>query len=145
MSANVHATLDAKQLISHTRSALVDTIASLQHSDSEVITASEVHEHEYYNSGHTGQCLSKWVSNMTHILACLFNSAIRQCCAVWVSQSLFLHNIKDFLPPSEVCLYGCICWSLTQAHHNLPHGLSQYPFYMRDIRAKPKAGFQFNF
>ena len=38
------ATLDTEQLISHTRTTLVDTIPSLQDSDGGVIMASEVHD-----------------------------------------------------------------------------------------------------
>ena len=39
IGANAHATLDTEQLISHTRSALVDIIASLQCSEGGVIAA----------------------------------------------------------------------------------------------------------
>ena len=39
-----HATLDTEQLISHTRTALVDTTASLQDSDGVVIPVQEVLE-----------------------------------------------------------------------------------------------------
>ena len=38
------ASLDTEQLISHTRAAFVDTIASLQDSDGGVLSVSEVHE-----------------------------------------------------------------------------------------------------
>ena len=44
IGAAAHAPLDRKGLISHTRTALADTIASLQGSDGEVITASDVCE-----------------------------------------------------------------------------------------------------
>ena len=40
--AAAHTTLETDQVISHTRTALVDTIASLQHYECGVITASEV-------------------------------------------------------------------------------------------------------
>ena len=29
---------------------------------------------------------------------------------------LFLHSLKEEIPPSEACLYGHINWSLAQAH-----------------------------
>ena len=44
IGAAPYATLDTTQLISHTRTVLVDTIASLQHSDGGVIPVSEVYE-----------------------------------------------------------------------------------------------------
>ena len=44
ISAAAHATLDTEQLTSCTRTALADTIASLQDSDRKVIPVSEVHE-----------------------------------------------------------------------------------------------------
>ena len=57
----VHATLDTKQVISHTRTALVDTIASLLGSDGGMITAFEMHEllskiHDILDSA-----VSRWV------------------------------------------------------------------------------------
>ena len=42
--AAAHATLNTVQLISYTRTTLLDTFASLQDSDGEVIPSSEVHE-----------------------------------------------------------------------------------------------------
>ena len=61
------ATLDKEQLISHTRTALIDTITSLLGSDGGVISVSEVHELltkiQYIldsvmskQVGHTGSC-----------------------------------------------------------------------------------------
>ena len=44
IDATAHAVLDTEQLISHTRSPLVDTFASLQGSDGGVFAASEVHK-----------------------------------------------------------------------------------------------------
>ena len=42
IGAAAHTTLDTEQLISHTRTALVDTLTSLQGSDGGMNTASEV-------------------------------------------------------------------------------------------------------
>ena len=44
VGAAVHGTLDIEQLISHTRTAFVGTVASLKHSDGGIILVSEVHE-----------------------------------------------------------------------------------------------------
>ena len=44
IGAAAYATLDMEQLISHTRTALVYTIALLQYSDGKVIPVVEVHE-----------------------------------------------------------------------------------------------------
>ena len=52
--------------------------------------------------------MSKQVGNSAHILAHVFNSVSRQCHEVWASQFPFLHSLKDMVPPSEACLYGCI-------------------------------------
>ena len=44
------------------------------------------------------------------------------------------------IPPSEACLYGCINWSLAQAHSV---GLSQSFPPIRGGKARPQTGFQF--
>ena len=44
------------------------------------------------------------------------------------------------IPPSEVCLYGCINWSLAQAHSV---ALSQSFPHKRGGKARPQTGFQF--
>ena len=64
--------------------------------------------------------VSKQVSSTAHILAHLFNSSSRLHCEVWASYFLFLHNIKDPVPPSEACLDGSIIWSLAHTTKN-PH------------------------
>ena len=68
-----YATLDTEQLISHIRTTLVDTTASLPGSNSGINTASEVHEllikiHDILDSA-----MSKQVCNTTHMLVYLFN------------------------------------------------------------------------
>ena len=78
--------------------------------------------------------MSKWVGNTTHILSYLFDSASTQHHKVWASQFPFHHSIKDFIPPTEACLYGCINWYLAQAHHKSSIGLSQYSISMRGPR-----------
>ena len=35
-----------------------------------------------------------------------------------------LHGLRDVIPPSEICLYGCINWSLAQAQQQSSMGLS---------------------
>ena len=45
----------------------------------------------------------------------MFNSVSRQHCEVLASQFLFPHSLRDMIPPSEVCLYGHINWSLAHA------------------------------
>ena len=44
------------------------------------------------------------------------------------------------VPPSEACLYGCINWSVAQAHSV---GLSQSFTPKRGGKARPQTGFQF--
>ena len=80
-----HATLDPEQLISHTRTLLVDAITSLQCSW-EVTAASEVNELETKTPDILDNGISHWVDNAAHILAYLFNSASRQCHNDWTSQ-----------------------------------------------------------
>ena len=77
---------------------------------------SEVHELLLQIHGTLDKAVSKQVGNSAHILACLFNSVSRQHCEVWASQFPFLHSLKEVITPSEACLYGCINWSLAQAH-----------------------------
>ena len=55
----------------------------------------------------------------------MFNSASRQHHEVWASQFPFLHSLKDVVPPSEACLYGCIIWSLAWAQQQSSIGLCQ--------------------
>ena len=74
------------------------------------------------------------------ILAHLFNSVSRQHHEVWASHFPFLHSLKEVIPPSEACLYGCINWSLAQAHSV---GLSQSFPPKRGGKARPQTGFQF--
>ena len=67
-------------------------------------SVSEVHElhteiHDILNNA-----MSKWVSNTTHLLAHVFNSASRQCHEVQALQFPFLHSIKDMVPPCEAGL-----------------------------------------
>ena len=87
--------------------------------------------------------VSEQVDNNVCIFTYLFNSASRHCCEVWSSQFPFLHNLRHTLPPSEACLHGCFKWSLTLTYQQSVLELSQSSTYMRDARAKPKAGFQF--
>ena len=70
----------------------------------------------------------------------MFNSVSRQRCEVWASQFPFLHSLKEVIPASEACLYGCINWSLAQAHSV---GLSQSFPPKRGGKARPQTGFQF--
>ena len=74
IGATTLATLDTMQLISHTRAALVPTIAFLQGSHGKVTAASEVHELPTKFHNILGSALFKWVGNTTYILAYLFNS-----------------------------------------------------------------------
>ena len=131
--------MDTGQFISHTQTALIDTVVSLQGSESVVIPASEVHELLTKIHDILDDSLSK-----CSYFAYLFNSTSRQGCEVWASQFPFLHNIKDSINPSEACLYGCINWSLSQTHHQSSHGLSQSSTSIRGIRAKSRAGFCFD-
>ena len=67
-----HGTIHTEELISHTRTALVDTIASLQDSDGGVIPVLEVHElltkiHDILDNG-----MLKQVGDAACILAYLF-------------------------------------------------------------------------
>ena len=77
---------------------------------------------------------------MAHILAYLFNFVSRQHCEVWASQFPFLHSLREVIPPSEACLYGCINWSLAQAHSV---GLLQSFPPKRGGKARPQTRFQF--
>ena len=76
---------------------------------------SEVHELLLRIQCILDKAVSKQVGNSACILAHLFNSVSRQHWEVWASQFPFLHSLKEVIPPSEACLYGCINWSLAQA------------------------------
>ena len=76
--AATHITLDTEWCIYCIRTALVDTITSLQDCDREVIPVLEVHE--LLTKIHiVDMALSKWVGNRGHILTYLFSSTSRQC------------------------------------------------------------------
>ena len=140
LGATAHATLDTEQLISHLQVALVDTLSSLPESERDVIPVSEVHELLLQIHGILDKAVSKQVGNSARILAHLFNSVSRQCWEVLASQFPFLHSLKEVVPPSAACLYGCINWSLAQTHSV---GLSQSFPPKRGGKTRPWAGFQF--
>ena len=73
----------------------------------------------------------------------VFNSVSRQHHNVLALQFPFLHSVKDVIPPSEACLYGCISWSLAQAQQQSSLGLSQSFPYKRGGKASPWPGFHF--
>ena len=116
LGATAHATLDTEQLISHLQVALVDTFSSLHDDEGDVIPVSEVHELLLQIHGILDKAVFKQVGNSACILAHFFNSVSRQHHEVWASQFPFLHSLKKVIPPSEAHLYGCINWSLAQAH-----------------------------
>ena len=66
-----------------------------------------------------------------------------QHCEVWASQFPFLHSLKDVVPLSEACLYGCINWSLAQAYQQSSIGLSQSLPSNRGGKARPWPWFHF--
>ena len=140
VGAAAHATLDTEQLISCLQVAIVDTLSSLPKAEGDVIPVSEVRELLLQIHDILDKAFSKQVGNSTCILAHLFNSVSRQCHEVWTSQFPFLHSLKEVIAPSEACLYGCINWSLAQAHSV---GLSQSFPPKRGGKVRPQAGFQF--
>ena len=141
LGTTAHATLDTEQLISHLQVALVDTLSSLPEAEGDVIPVSEVCELLLQIHGILDKAVSKHeLENSACILAHLFNSVSRQHQEVWASQFPFHHSLKEVIPLSEACLYGCINWSLAQAHSV---GLSQSFPPKRGDKARPQAGFQF--
>ena len=140
LGATAHATLDTEQLISLLQVALVDTLSFLPEAEGDVIPVSEVHALLLQIHGILDKPVSKRVGNSACILAHLFNSVSRQCQEVWASQFPFLHSLKEVVPPSEACLYGCINWSLAQAHSV---SLSQSFPPKRGGKARSQTGFQF--
>ena len=73
----------------------------------------------------------------------MFHSVSRQHCKVWASQLLFLHSLRDVIPPSEACLYGHINWCLAQAQQHSSMGLSQSFPSKRGGKARPWTAFHF--
>ena len=71
-------------------------------------------------------------------LAHVFKSISRQHHEVWASQFPFLYSLKDVIPPSEACMYGCINWSLVQAQQQSSMGLSQS--FLSKMGGKPGHG-----
>ena len=140
VGATAHATLDTEQLISCLWVALVDILSSLPEAEGGVIPVSEVHELLLQIHNILDKAVSKRIGNLAHILAYLFNSVSRQWHEVWASQSPFLHSLREVISPSEACLYGCINWSLAQAHSV---GLSRSFPPKRSGKARPQTGFQF--
>ena len=59
------------------------------------------------------------------------------------SQFPFLHGLKDVVPPSEACLYGCINWSLVQTHQQSSIGLS--PSFPSEWGGKARTRTRFHF
>ena len=104
---------------------------------------SEVHEVLMKVHDILDNAVSKQVGNSPHNLGHVFNSASRQCHEFWVSQFPYLHSLKDVIPPSEACLYGCINWSLAHAQQQSSIGLSQSFTFRRDGNARPQTVFHF--
>ena len=67
----VHATIETEQLISHTRTALLDKSISLRGSDGGLIAASVVHGLLTVIHDIVGSAMSKWSYNMACILTYL--------------------------------------------------------------------------
>ena len=139
-----YAILDTEQLISCLRVALVNTISSLPDSEGGVIPLSEVGEILIKVYDILDNAVSKRFGNSAHILAHVFNSALRQCCEVWALQFPFLHDLKDVVSSSEACQYGHINWSLAQAQQQSTIGLSQSFISKRGGKARAWIGFHFN-
>ena len=77
-SAVAHATVDTEQLISHSRAALVDTVASLLGSNDGMIAALKCMNYLLRLMTFWECAVSKQVGNLAHILAYLFKTASRQ-------------------------------------------------------------------
>ena len=73
----------------------------------------------------------------------MFNSVSRQHHEAWASQFSFIHSLRDLIPPSEVCLYGHINWSLLQTQQQSSIGLSQSFPSKRGGKTRPWTGFHF--
>ena len=91
-----------------------------------------------------GRCYCQVADGIAHTLAHMFNSISGQCCEAWASQFPFLHSLRDVIPSTEACLYGCINWSLTQAQQQSSMGLSQSFPSKRGGKARLWAGFHFS-
>ena len=139
VGAAAHATLDMEQLISCLWVALVGTLPYCLRLREMLYLCLKCMNY-FWIHDILEKTVSKQVGNLARILAYLFNSVSRQHREVWASQFPFLHSLKEVIPPSEACLYGCINWSLSQAHSM---GLSQSFFPKRGGKARPGTGFQF--
>ena len=64
-----HATLEAEELVSHTKTVIVDTITSLHGSDGQDILVSEVLDLVNKIHGIVDKAVSKWVGNIAHSLS----------------------------------------------------------------------------
>ena len=144
IGAAPHDTVNAELFISHITVALVDTICILPHSEGGGISVSKVCELPIRIHDILDNTMSKQVGNSAHILANIFNFAPRQHCEVWASQFPFLHSLKDIVPPSEVCLYHHINWSLAQYQQQSFMGLFKSFPHMRAGKARPRTWFYFN-
>ena len=125
--AAAHATLNMEQLISHLRVTLVGTISSLLDPEGGVISVSEVYDLLIKVHDILDNAVTKQVGNSAHILVhvLIMYVSIRQCHEVWASLFPFLYGLKDVVPPSEICLYGHMNWSLAQVKQQSSIGLSQ--------------------
>ena len=95
-----HATLDTELFISHTRTAIVTKIASLQYSEAGLIPVSKVHQLLTKIHNILDSVVFNQFGDTAHISANLFNSAFRQCSEVWASHFPFFQNLpKDSVPP----------------------------------------------
>ena len=73
IGAATHANLDMEQLISHTRTSLLDIGPSLQDSDGGIIPISEMHELHSEIHDILDSVAPNWVGNTANIVAFIFN------------------------------------------------------------------------
>ena len=88
------ATLQTEQVISHTRTAIIDTITSFWSSDGEVTQAEK-------GMIYLTRFMTFWT---THILAFLFNSAANVMKSGLCSY-FFITPLRNTVPHSVACLY----------------------------------------
>ena len=113
IGAAAHATLYTEQLIYHTRTVLVDTIVSLQHSDGGVIIASEVHEPLSSIHDILDNVVSKWGGNIAHIIILYiiiiyYIHIIYNIDILYILYYYILLYIKYIIHYYIACLYVCL-------------------------------------
>ena len=138
-----HTTSDAEQVIYHTRTALVDTIASPQVLMEGLFQIQKCIKLLTKICDIQDNAVPKWVGNMLHIFTYLLNFAFRQHSEVRALHFSFLHNLMIMFLLVKIAFVIKLTGFWLRLSNNLPLACcSLQP--LRGGKSRPKTSFWFS-